>query len=319
MKYILMLVAVLLFGSDSLNRNVGLKNYNRIIAIGPGALRMVVYLQAQDKIVGIEKKESNFIYARPYILANKFLLKLPKIGMGGPNLNINLEAIRKLKPDLIVAGFISKEKADEIEKKTGSKVFVVKYGMLGNYDEKSFKKALFKLAEVLNKQNRAKEIEKFLDNLKFEKINTDKKLYIGGVAFKGIHGLTSTIGEYLPFKLLGLKNIVDSPAQVFVNEEFLYKSQPDIIFVDESALKLIDFNKYSYLKAFRNHKVFGLLPYNNYMTNVESAYANAFYIQKVLGKNIDAEKKAAEIYKFFVGKNVYPQMKKFFGGFRKLY
>ena len=308
MRFLLILMTVLLFGEEI---------PKKIIAIGPGALRMVVYLQAQDKVVGIEKREHKFIHARPYILAHKELLRLPSIGMGGPNFNINLEAIKKLNPDLIVAGFIDEKRAKNIEEKTGIKVIKIRYGKLGNAENRSFQEALLKLGRILGKEKRAKEIINYLNSLKFEKINTDKKVYIGGVAFKGIHGLTSTIRDFLPFKLNGLKNIVNSRAQIYISEEFLYKTQPDIIFVDESALGLINFNRYKYLKAFKNHQVYGLLPYNNYMTNIASAYLDAFYIQKVFGKNINMDKKAKEIYEFFVGKNVYPEMKKKFGGFRK--
>jgi iron complex transport system substrate-binding protein len=182
-----------------------------------------------------------------------------------------------------------------------------------------FYSALRKLAKVLNKEKRANEIISFLKFQNIPKIKTDKKVYVGAVAYKGLHGLTSTIGNFLPFKLAGVKNIVNSPSQVYVSEEFLYKVQPDIIFLDESGVRLIDFNKYKYLKAFKNHQVYGLLPYNNYMTNIGSAYLDAFYIAKVFGKNVDIDKKAKEIYTFLVGKNVYPQMKKYFGGFRKLY
>jgi len=307
MKFLILFISVFLFAFPK-----------KIIAIGPGALRMVVYLDAEDKLVGIEKREEKFIYARPYILANKKLLNLPKIGMGGANFNLNLEAIKKLNPDLIIAGFISKKRAKDLERKLNIKVIRIKYGTLGNADIDEFKKALTKLAVVLGKEKRAKEIIKFLDSLTFKKIKSNKKVYIGGVAFKGIHGLTSTIGDYLPFKLTGLKNIINSKSQVFINKEFLYKIQPDIIFIDESSLKLINLKKYSFLKAVRNHNLYGLLPYNNYMSSIANAYLNAFFIEKVFGEKIDIEKKAKEIYKFFLGKDVYPEIKKYFGGFRKL-
>jgi len=307
MRFLIFFIAVVLYSYPQ-----------KIVAIGPGALRMVVYLKAQDKVVGIEKREEKFIYARPYILANRKLLSLPKIGMGGANYNINLEAIKKLNPDLIIAGFLDTKKAKEIENKLKIKVITIKYGKLGNADIEEFKEALKKLSIILGKEQRAKEIIDFLDSMTFEKIKTDKKVYIGGVAFKGIHGLTSTIGNYLPFRLVGLKNIVNSDSQIFVSKEFLYKTQPDIIFVDESALKLIDLKKYSFLNAVKNGEVYGLLPYNNYMSSIPSAYLNAFYIQKVFGKNIDIDAKAKEIYEFFVGKDVYPEMKKYFGGFGKV-
>jgi len=48
--------------------------------------------------------------------------------MGGVNFKINLEKIISLKPDLIIAGYISKQRADLITKKTGIPVVVISYG-----------------------------------------------------------------------------------------------------------------------------------------------------------------------------------------------
>lgn len=320
-KLFFILISVFLYANtyyDCLNRAVSVKQIKRIIAIGPGALRMVVYLKAQNEVVGIEKFEQKHIHTAPYILANKNLLKLPKIGMGGPSININLEKIVSLKPDLIIAGFITKQKAEEIENKTHIPVFVIRYGVLGNFDKKEFLNALNKLSKILNKQKRAEKLSKYLINLKIPHIKTDKKVYIGAVAYKGLHGLTSTIGNFPPFKLTGIKNLINSKSQVFINAEYLYKINPDVIFIDESGLKLIDFNKYKYLKAFKTGNVYGLLPYNSYMSNVEVALLDAFYVAKVFGADVNIEQKAKELFEIFVGKNVYPQMKKYFGGLKKL-
>ena len=47
--------------SDFLNRTVRVpRNLNRIVAIGPGALRLVVYLNATDLLVGVEQSEQNW-------------------------------------------------------------------------------------------------------------------------------------------------------------------------------------------------------------------------------------------------------------------
>ena len=62
-KLIILIVAVLLNAkivTDSLNRKVNIPDdVKRAVAIGPGALRLVVYIKAEDKIVGIEEKEKN--------------------------------------------------------------------------------------------------------------------------------------------------------------------------------------------------------------------------------------------------------------------
>ena len=333
-KIIILIVAVLLNAkviTDSLNRKINIpENVKKVVAIGPGALRLVVYLNASDKVAGIEKKEKKRIYAHPYILAHKELLKLPVIGMGGPNININLEKIISLKPDVIIAGYISRAKADMISKKTGIPVVVVSYGKtLGTFANKELFKSIKMLGNVLNRQKRAQKVIAYINNLdddiKKRKFKTDKKVYIGAVAFKGFHGITSTIPKFPPFEMLGVHNAVKSKAksQIFINKETLFRLNPDVIFIDESGVKLIKKEEFiKYLKAYKTHQIYGILPYNTYMTNIGTAYADTYYIGKVLCpekfRDIDIKKKTDEIYKFLLGKPCYNSMAKFFGGLKKL-
>ncbi len=64
------------------------------------------------------------------------------------------------------------------------------------------------------------------------------------------------------------------------------------------------------------------MPYNFYTTNIETAMADAYYLGKVLYpekfKDIDTQKKADEIYKLLLGKELYSQMADNFGGFKKI-
>ncbi len=60
------------------------RNVTRIVAVGPSALRLVVYVNATDKVVGIEGCEKIWRrWPRLYIKAHPELLKLPSIGTGG--------------------------------------------------------------------------------------------------------------------------------------------------------------------------------------------------------------------------------------------
>ena len=43
---------------------------DRIVCLGPGCLRLIVYLQALDKVVGVEKMERR-MGGRPYYLAHR--------------------------------------------------------------------------------------------------------------------------------------------------------------------------------------------------------------------------------------------------------
>ena len=60
------------------------KNVERVVAAGPGALRIIVYLNATDMVVGVEDFEKQHPGGRPYIIAHPELKELPSIGPGGP-------------------------------------------------------------------------------------------------------------------------------------------------------------------------------------------------------------------------------------------
>ena len=111
-------------------------------------------------------------------------------------------------------------------------------------------------------------------------------------------------------------------SHVFIDKEKLLALDPTTIFVDAAGLELIraDYRKradfYRTLRAFRNHRVFTLLPFNSYATNIGTALADAYAIGKVLYPerfaDIDLEKKCDAIYQFFVGRPVYRSMRESF-------
>ena len=72
--------------TDMVGRTVVVpENAARIIAVGPGALRLLCYLDAKDKVVGIEGFEKIRPTGRPYWIAGPELKNLPVIGPGGPS------------------------------------------------------------------------------------------------------------------------------------------------------------------------------------------------------------------------------------------
>jgi iron complex transport system substrate-binding protein len=79
---------------------------------------------------------------------------------------------------------------------------------------------------------------------------------------------------------------------------------------------------YQSLRAVKKGQVYSLMPYNYYTTNIDTAIADAYFAGKVIFpeqfKDIDPAKKADEIYQFLLGKPLYEQMAKDYGGFRKL-
>lgn len=91
--------------TDMAGRQVTLQaNPDRIICISPGTLRLILYVDGGNKVVGVEDIEKANPTTRPYWIAHKELHGLPPIGPGGPN-TINkepdLEKILAANPDMI--------------------------------------------------------------------------------------------------------------------------------------------------------------------------------------------------------------------------
>jgi len=308
---------------------------NRILCIGPGALRLIVYLNALDRIVGIEEVEKRYPYGRPYIIAHPELLKLPTCGPGGAasiNKKPDLEAVISLKPDLIFVTYMDPPLADEIQSVLGIPIVILDYGGFATVN-KTIYKSLLIAGTILNKKIRANNVIKFINAIKedlyrrtYNIPKKDKKfVYVGGIGYRGSHGIESTEITYLPFDWTYSKNIVKTletsfGSHIFLDKEKLLALNPDVIFLDCGGLKIIedDFYKkktyYLALKAFLNRNVYILLPFNWYATNVGTALVDAYAVGKILYpnrfKDINIEKKADYIYKFLVGRPIYKEMER---------
>ncbi|MCD6372372.1 MAG: iron ABC transporter substrate-binding protein [Thermococcus sp.] len=326
--------------TDTLGRTVKLPaNVTRVVAVGPGALRILVYLNATDKVVGIEELEKRYPYGRPYILAHPELLNLPIIGPGGPGKLPDMEALVKVHPQVIFWVFASRGTADEVQEKTGIPVVVLSYGTLENFTDETFFKSLLLAGKILGREERARKIIDFIREQQGYLENLTKglkspKVYLGGIGYKGAHGITSTSVYYTPFTVLGLDNIASKLTStnrhgwVQVDKEWLLKENPDYIFTDEGGLKIIldDYRSnpdfYNSLRAVKEGNLYGVLPYNFYNTNIGIAIADAYYIGKVIYperfRGIDPAEKADEIFTFLVGKPVYKELAKEFGGFGEI-
>jgi len=316
------------------------KNVEKIVAIGPGALRLVVYLQAADMVVGVENAEKTWeVYTRPYRLANPQFAELPTIGVGGPeDPQPNVEEILKVKPDVIFA-VVSAQYAENLQEKTGIPVIVLNYGTLGNFRTTELFDSIRLMGKVLGKEKRAGEVIAYIEgvvkDLNERTMNAEKpsKVYVGALGFKGQHGIQSTNCRFPPFEVNNItsENIacrVNTTAHVFIDKEFLLKEQPEIIFLDLGNLHLVkeDYSKdrsfYQSLEAFREGNVYGIYSFNFYNTNVEQALVDSYWVGKVLYPqnfaDVDIKEKANEIYRFFVGKELYDQISSKYGELGKI-
>lgn len=301
----------------------------RIIAVGPGAMRLVAYLGAADLAVATENIELKYPEGRPYALAYRTVLgRLPVVGEGGPDRVPDYEKIMALAPDVIVACSLDAGFLAALESKTRIPVFNADYGNLGAFDAARFKNTLAALGAMLGKKERAARLAARMDFYSKDlakragRARTRPSVYAGGLGFKGAHGITSTQYGYEPFRLLGLKSAVDTdgsaPLHVFIDREKLLKLDPGLIFVDSGGLGLFarDYAAspgfYRPLKAYAANSFYTTLPYNNYSTNVEILFMNAYFVGKTAYPkefaDVSLEAKAGEILKDFVKRNVYGEI-----------
>lgn len=323
---------------DVLNRTVIIpKNISRVVAIGPGALRLITYLNALDLIVGVEQVEVSWNpVGRDYAMAySDRLMNLSIVGGGGPATPPNPEMLRVVNPQLIIMSRTYAElyQPDRLSSEVNASVLVVDYGVAGYLDIESIKNALTVLGRVLGREERAVELCKYIDYIITDLSNRTKdvverpKVYVGAISYKGAQPFTSTQANFAPLQLINTPSIVDAlrPKGGFtqIDFEYLLQQQPDYIFIDENNLKVVmddfmkDKSKYCGLKAFNDGRVYGILPFNYYHTNVATAIANAYFMGKILYpdrfSDIDVQSKADEIFKAFLGKPLYEEFIK--GGY----
>ncbi|HOZ42742.1 MAG TPA: iron ABC transporter substrate-binding protein [Methanoculleus sp.] len=308
-----------------------------VVCSGSGCLRYLVYLQAQDLVVGvddIEKKEQE-AEGRPYALAYGSKFKdLPLIGeFRGKD---DPEKIISIGPDVVfktgstgTAYGTSAAEADKLEDKTGIPVVAFPYGSLRDDAEKAeMYGGLRVMGEVLGKQDRAEEVIAYIDATMadLERRTGDipaadqKSVYVGGISSAGAHGIISTEPAYPPFLWVHAKNVATGlgTAHADVAKEALVNWDPEYIFIDAGTTQMESGGAVGELKndaalaglsAAKNGKVYGVLPYNFYNTNYETVLADAYFVGKTLYPDrfadVDPVKKADEIYTFFVGKPVF--------------
>ncbi len=326
--------------TDMMNRTVTLDGTpERVIGVGAGSLRLLVYLNASEKVVAVDERDRKPMTAgapgmpsgedRPYLLANPGLADLPSAGRisGDP------EAIMAQRPDAVFVTFTTAKDAQTLQEKSGVPVIALVTGDLGA-NRGAFERSLRTMGTALGREERAEEVLTYINAIIGDLRNrtadipaADRpRVYIGGVAFNGAHGFLSTDPAYAPFKLLGADNVAAGTGpggQVMIDREKLIEWNPDVIFVDEASAALIvdDLRDpvFQSLDAIENGRVYGVMPYNWYANNYDTVLADAYFIGKTLYPerftDVDPVEKADEIYRLLDGGPAYEGMQRIFGGF----
>lgn len=330
--------------TDAMGRSVEIPDdIRRVICSGPGCLRLLTYLQAQDLAVAADDIESrrNRFDARPYALANPQLKDLPVFGQFRGQDNPELILTLDPQPQVVFKTYGNMgHDPVELQDKTGIPVVVLDVGDLGARRD-VFYASLRLMGGVLGREDRAEAVVAFFEAAIADlaertadiPMNARPTVFLGGVAYKGPHGFQSTEPGYPPFAFVGARNMAHEAggpgkdlASSDVAKEQIVAWDPDYLFLDLSTLQmggeagglheLRTDPAYATLTAVREGRVFGVLPYNWYSRNYASILANAYFVGKTLYPDrfadVDPAAKADGIYAFIVGKPVFGAMNRTF-------
>lgn len=318
----ILVVLFLMFGTlfsaeltDMVGRKVVLQSTPKtFVALGPGALRLAVYLGLNNAAVGIETVEKEAIDIIPYraSLGKAKIDTLPVIGEGGVGKLPDIKALQKTKPDVIIAASFDAEALDELQKKTSIPVVAVDYDSLyikNGSKFSSIKLALKLLGDVFDKRISANATIIFMDRQSrwlISDVQHKPDVYIGGLDLGGRYDFLNTDGHYLPFELLGLTSGAVTGAGMFhVSQKDLLRANPEYIFTNILAKKELQksmakdgafFNK---LHAFKNKKTMNVLPYRFYGVNIENCFVDAYLIKSFILKQPINQKKIKSNYNSF--------------------
>lgn len=349
--------------TDLLGREVTVpEKINRVVCIGAGSLRLYTYVGDLSKLVGVEDVDKDgtgvgkTLSIRPYKMVNKDLFNsLPSCGTGGPQGSPEAEKILSLNPDIVFSLYTSDKAAmDDLQQKIGKPVVVLSYGKTEAFDA-NVKKSIALLGDILNRKERANELLSFISDTETylssigEGIDRNNKatVYLGCQSNYGTHGIESSSANYSIFDVSKIRNVLDEYVgktgetfkgyQKSVDWEILVEMNPDRIILDAGGLEHLKtqlkekpeiFNRLSAFKKNENgeSEIYLQMPYNAYYTNLETAYADAYFDAWVQYHDIAPEKlnfdyveKAREIYTLFLGKDCYDDVADLmYGGFQKL-
>lgn len=297
------------------------QDVQRIVCVGI-SLRPVCYLQAVDKVVGVEESEHEDYVQCAYRHVNHATFeKLPVIGDGGSKgVTPNEEAIMKAAPQVIVADGLEADAADALQQKTG--IPVVCLDQPETFFGQDYGDNLLFLGKVLGREERAHEVVDYIKDLESDlkarsaasKSAGTVSAYAAGISFRGGHGFDGTEALFPPFDVCGIANVADGQGAngpYSIDLEAVSSAQPSYVFIESGNLPLVkeDYASnpayFDALNAVKEGKTYSLISYRFYSTNVELALANCYQVGSVTYpdtfSDVDPEKKLDEISEFMLG------------------
>ena len=316
-------------------------NYERVVCIGAGALRMYCYVGDVSLLCGVEDIDNETLQdrprmfdgvARPYVLAyGDVFASLPSCGVGGPNAQAaEAEKILSCDPDIVISEYEDVEKADALQEQLGVPVVTLRSGADGVFDD-AFTGSMALLGTVFDVQEKAQALVDFVQaeradiQRRTEAFQGDERpgAYICGLGNWGTTNHLTTAQDYAAFEVANVRNVLTGLAvggiQPIEAELFVSLGEEmDVLFIDAAAVKNIaplyqaDAAMLDSCRAWRDGEAYLLLAYNAYYTNYEIALLNTWYIAKTVYpdafEDVDIAEKADEITLAFLGKELAGQM-----------
>ena len=311
------------------------EDVERIVGIEAGAVRMIAYLDAMDMLVGVEDVDQVDQPMRPYTIAyNDLLNSLPAIG---PIHGGEPELITSVQPDVIFWTYCEAGEANDLQTQTGIPVVAINFGDLA--DQKDlFYDSLRLMGSIIDKEDRAEEVVDFFDSTledldsRTSDIPEEERpeVYVGGIAYSGPHGITSTNGGYPPFLYCNANNVATSEIGTVyadVDPEAVLEWDPEIVFVDTCSYALVqadltNASAFGSLSVLQTGEIYKVMPYNWYTTNYGTVLVDAYYVGMTLYpeafSDVTLEDKAAEIFTFLVGEDVFDEMNANWDAFERM-
>lgn len=310
-----------------------------IVCSGSGALRLISYLDASEKVLAVEQIEKQSSGFATYRMFHPEFAELPVFGEGHGRDNVEFLLNMNPKPEAIIRIDNPGTGMDPqlLQARTGIPVILLPYGDLGN-ERLQLNQTLRLLGHILGKNEKAESLIAFIDTQINELIERTRNIpkenrptvYLGGLSYRGAHGINSTTTIYPPFDWLHLNHPASAlesenlrANHLMVSKEQILAWNPDFLFVDLGTLDLADSSGftelnnqsiYRSLKALQNQQIYPLLPNNSYNTNFDAMLANAWFIGKTVYpeqfKDVDLAKKTDEISRFLLNDsfmNVFPE------------
>ena len=210
---------------------------------------MLVYLDAVERLVGLEDMERRPLRASTYRFALPAdIASLPVAGPGGPGRLPDPELLLTLRPDLLVTVGLDDQQLAVLRRRTGVEVLALSYGALGALDVTDFSASLTRLGSALGLSARAAALIGFFEdsladlNQRVQRVldadadgdgdgdaNGDAEgeadggadvnaaadseqpqaAYLGGISLSGAQGIGSTQAGHRPLRWAGAHNLAD--------------------------------------------------------------------------------------------------------------